>query len=344
MKRILVVRNDKIGDFMLAWPCFAMLKQSLPCHLTVLVPAYTAPLAKLCPWIDQVIIDPGKQADKNAQRGLLTRVRAASFDASICLFSNARNALLVWKAKIPYRLAPATKIAQVLYNQRLLQRRSRSEKPEFEYNLDLIRRFLTDHAIKPSEPNAPYFSLPAHDIAATRARLTHALELDSAAPWLIVHAGSSRATHQLSVAQLASTIIRFNQLYPALQCILTAGPGEEALAETVAAEVLAHGGNSWIYSSQDGLASFCQVLANAAIVMAGQSGPLHIAAALDVPTIGFFPQHHSATPLRWQPLNRTGRHIAFSPPADSDHPEDMAQLDPEVMAPHMAQWVKQLLG
>ena len=64
MKRILVVRNDKIGDFMLAWPSFAMLKRSMDCHVTALVPAYTAPLARLCPWIDEIILDPGSRADK----------------------------------------------------------------------------------------------------------------------------------------------------------------------------------------------------------------------------------------------------------------------------------------
>ena len=126
MKRILVVRNDKIGDFMLAWPSFAMLKRSMECHVTALVPAYTAPLARLCPWIDEIILDPGARADKEQQRALLARIKAAAFDASICLFSNTRNAKLVWKAHIPYRLAPATKLAQVLYNQRLVQRRSRS--------------------------------------------------------------------------------------------------------------------------------------------------------------------------------------------------------------------------
>ena len=28
MKNVLVIRNDKLGDFMLAWPSFAMLKAS----------------------------------------------------------------------------------------------------------------------------------------------------------------------------------------------------------------------------------------------------------------------------------------------------------------------------
>jgi ADP-heptose:LPS heptosyltransferase len=79
-------------------------------------------------------------------------------------------------------------------------------------------------------------------------------------------------------------------------------------------------------------------MANAALFVAGSTGPLHIAAAMDVPTVGFFPAHRSATPLRWRPLNGEGRHLPFSPPEDSDHPEDMSQLDPKAMAAEIARW------
>ena len=58
MKKILVIRNDKIGDFMLAWAAFAMLKKSLPhSRIIALVPKYTAPLAELCPYLDGIILD-----------------------------------------------------------------------------------------------------------------------------------------------------------------------------------------------------------------------------------------------------------------------------------------------
>lgn len=342
MKRILVVRNDKIGDFMLAWPSFAMLKRSMNCHVTALVPGYTAPLARLCPWIDEVILDPGAHADKEQQRALLARIKAAAFDASICLFSNTRNAKLVWKAHIPYRLAPATKLAQVLYNQRLVQRRSRSQKPEYEYNLDLIRHFLVDQQASVVEPQAPYLAFEPQQLARVRAETAGKLGLDVARPWLMVHAGSGGSANNLSIAQYARLIIKLNQACPELQCVLTAGPGEETKAEQLAAELLAHGGNGWIYRSDEGLPKFCQVLANAALFMAGSTGPLHIAAALDVPTVGFFPAHRSARPLRWRPLNQEGRHLAFSPPEDSDHPEDMSQLDPKTMAGAIAHWGKAL--
>ncbi len=164
------------------------------------------------------------------------------------------------------------------------------------------------------------------------------LKLDASRPWLMVHAGSGGSANNLSIEQYARLIIKLNQACPELQCILTAGPGEERVAEQLAAELLAHGGNGWIYRSDEGLPTFCQVMANAALFVAGSTGPLHIAAALDVPTVGFFPAHRSATPLRWRPLNSEGRHLAFSPPEDSDHPDDMSQLDPKTMAAAIVHW------
>src|SRR5690554_2162950 len=135
---ILVVRNDKLGDFMLAWPALACIKSAVPeARISVLVPSYTAPLAELCPWIDQVIIDPGNNGDKTAQSKLLSRLRSECFTALLTLFSTPRTGWLGWRAGIPYRLAPATKWAQLFYNHRVVQRRSRSAKPEYIYNIEL---------------------------------------------------------------------------------------------------------------------------------------------------------------------------------------------------------------
>jgi len=141
---VLVIRNDKLGDFMLAWPAFAMLKASEPSlKLTALVPAYTADIAHACPYLDNVIIDAPKD-DKAAFQRVVNEIKAQQFDAMISFFSNTHNAKLAWKCRIPYRLAPATKWVQFFYNHRLTQRRSQSAKPEFEYNLDLARAFLRE--------------------------------------------------------------------------------------------------------------------------------------------------------------------------------------------------------
>ncbi|RXJ73524.1 ADP-heptose--LPS heptosyltransferase [Veronia nyctiphanis] len=318
MKKVLVVRNDKIGDFMLAWPSFAMLKQSLPdTEVTALVPSYTAELATLCPWIDEVIVDCGENADKDQQKTLLSAVKTAGFDASICLFSDAYNAKLMWGARIPFRLAPATKIWQFLYNHRITQRRSRSEKPEYEYNLDLIRAFLTKLGKKIVEPEAPYLTFDPLTLDIQREKLAASLNIDVASPWLFVHAGSGGSANNLSLEQYRELISGIVS-QQGMEVVLTAGPGEKEKARELQSLLKADRVNATVYDKNAGLQDFTCSIACASFFIAGSTGPLHIAATVDVPTVGFYPNKRSATPLRWRTINSKGRHVAFAPDADKD--------------------------
>ena len=179
MKKILVIRNDKIGDFILAWAAFAMLKKSLPhSRIIALVPKYTAPLAELCPYLDGIILDSDDKHDKTENKRVLQAVKNARFDAVISFVSDWYNAKLVWKSGIGYRLAPATKLFQFLYNHRLTQRRSRSEKAESEYNVDLVRHFLTDNHLPIIEPRTPYLTFNPETIDTQKAKLIRQLGLD----------------------------------------------------------------------------------------------------------------------------------------------------------------------
>ncbi|QJQ95578.1 MULTISPECIES: glycosyltransferase family 9 protein [Halomonadaceae] len=328
--RILVVRNDKLGDFMLAWPVLACLKRANPDnHVSVLVPAYTASLASACPWIDEVIVDPGKHAGRQAQQTLLARMREADFTALLTLFSTSRVAWLGWRAGIPLRLAPATKWAQLFYNHRITQRRSRSQKPEYHYNLELAEALLARLG-QPSKPVAPpYWPLPSGTRPAQRARLADELGLDGNRPWLFIHPGSGGSAVNLSLAQyaqLAVTIERTlasNSIVP--QWLLTAGPGEEQaarkLADTLGDEGLAVG----VPPPREGLEDFALTLAAADMLIAGSTGPLHMAGCLNLPTAGFYPAKRSSTPLRWETCNAEDRRLAFSPPSDSE--SDMSRID-----------------
>ncbi|MGY5613751.1 glycosyltransferase family 9 protein [Vibrio brasiliensis] len=343
MKKILVVRNDKIGDFMLAWPSFAMLKASLPdCHITALAPNYTVALAELCPWIDSVLVDPTEKSDKAKQIELIKQIRAEQFDASINLFSTTYNAKLVWKGKIPYRLAPATKLAQIFYNKRIKQKRSQSAKPEFEYNLDLIRAFLTDNKVKVVEPSAPYLSFSEQQLVEQKAKLAQQLSLNSDKPWIYVHAGSGGSANNLSLQQYTQLVCGLEGDF---EVVLTAGPEEEQKAAELQKLMAENGRSAVLYDNNDGLVDFSCSIACADMFIAGSTGPLHIAAAIDVPTVGFFPSKRSATPLRWKPINSEGNHIAFCPPKADDKAsqEDMARIDIAQVLVELKPWVKKLL-
>lgn len=340
--RVLVVRNDKLGDFMLAWPALACLKAARPApHVSVLVPVYTAPMAHLCPWIDEVVLDPGDGASHDAQRDLLARLKAGRFDALLTLFSTPRIGWLCWRAGIPLRLAPATKWVQVFYNRRITQRRSRSEKPEYRYNLELAEALLTALDItRPPRPVPPYWPLPADTRERERQRLGEALALEDAHPWVFLHAGSGGSAVNLSTDQ-----------YVALACgidarlrgvgkarpvwLLTAGPGEERAADALHARLVEAGLEAHRPPPSPGLDAFAMSLSAADLFIAGSTGPLHIAGCLNVATAGFYPARRSATPLRWQTCNAEERRLAFCPPSGADE-RDMASIDLEAAADQIA--------
>lgn len=341
MKKLLVIRNDKIGDFMLAWPSFAMLKASLPdCHITALVPSYTVALAELCPWIDAVMVDPTENASSAKKNQCIQAIKQQHFDASINLFSTTYNALLVWKSRIPYRLAPATKFAQIFYNKRIKQKRSQSAKPEYEYNLDLVRAFLHDIGKEVVEPSAPYLQFDQAMLAEQKSKLAAQLHLDISKPWVFVHAGSGGSANNLSLEQYTQLVMGIDGKQ---EIILTAGPGEEVKAAQLKALIEEKGGRAALYDKNEGLVDFSRSIACADIFIAGSTGPLHIAAAIDVPTVGFFPAKRSATPLRWRPLNSQGRHIAFCPPQakDKETQADMSRIDINAVLAELNPWAAQ---
>jgi len=332
--RILVVRNDKLGDFMWPWPALALIKRSLPqSHLSVLVPAYTRSLAEVCPWVDQVLSDPQD----------LDLVNRKNFDAVLTLFSTGRIGWQVFQGRIPVRFAPATKWAQVFYNHTVVQRRSRSERPEFVYNLELASALIEFLGHKPAQSLPPYWPMNSDEKTELRAQLANMLGLDAVRPWFFLHSGSGGSANNLSIEQFAQLMIsmhhQLRQDQRALpQWVLTCGPGEEQSVESLHQRIPGDI-ESVVYRSTEGLAAFAKSIATARLLVAGSTGPLHVAGVLDVPTVGFFPAKRSATPLRWRPCNSEARTLSFSPELQDKALTNMAAIDVNLCAKRVVSWL-----
>jgi ADP-heptose:LPS heptosyltransferase len=323
--KILVIRNDRLGDLMLAYPTLLLLKQTLPrSTLHVLVSEYTREMALCCTGVDDVQIDPGPRAPMSAQLDLLRRLRRERYDAVVALFSTTRIGLLTAAASIPYRLAPATKVAQAFFNRRLLQRRSRSTKPEYAYNLELGIKFLADHGYSQvSIPTPPYLSFPQSEMESLRARFYGERGIPAEHRLVFIHPGSGGSARNLSIEQYAALAHRLRSSRP-FTLVISAGPGEEGAAAKL--EALTADLARTVYHSREGLRRFAQHLQLADLFISGSTGPLHIAGALDRPTAAFYTRRRSATALRWQTLNRPERRLAFAPPQTAAE-EDMSQVD-----------------
>ncbi len=325
MQNILVIRNDKLGDFMLAWPGMSLLKKQYPdCRITVLVPAYTKPVAAMCPWIDDIITDDYHQGTLSDARQLAQKLSSFNFDASISLFSELRTSMALWLARIPARYGPATKLAQLFLNKRLRQKRSLSQKPEYEYNADLVRYYISSRGDTPVSMQAPPFLQFSHD-ETTELRQTylHDHNIETDAKLVFVHAGSGGSAINLSLQQFADLIRLINKSHR-VHFVLTAGPDELDNASALS-KLITETGHS-IYHSTRGLASFTRFISICDLFISGSTGPLHIAGTLNVATAAFYPARRSATSLRWQTLNDENKRLAFMP-AKYTGENDMQTID-----------------
>lgn len=317
MNKILVIRNDKIGDFVQCFPAFACLKQSLPqAQIIALVPEYTAPLANLCPFIDEIIIEKDYE-------NTLQEIKTAQFDAVICFVSTWQNAKLCYQAKINYRLAPATKIFQFLFNKRLKQRRSQSAQAEWQYNLDLVKFFLNQQKQPCIEIKPPFLNFSKQEIQKHKEELAQNLNLNLNKKWLFVHSNTGGSANNLSLKQYQKllTEIYNNQL---CEIVLTAGKNDvEQVNKLSKLLKIPHK----IYQSTKGLDDFTYKISCADLFIAGSTGPLHLAGAVNIATIGFYPSRRSALPKRWQPINEIEKHLAFAPPIDKKSQMDLTKIN-----------------
>ncbi|GAB4354060.1 MAG: glycosyltransferase family 9 protein [Gammaproteobacteria bacterium] len=312
---------------MLAWPSFALLRKALPnARIHALVPTYTQPMAEICPFIDKVIIDPGQDTGLKGVFKLATTFRRQRYDAAIALFSTTRVGAAVAAAAIDYRLAPATKLAQLFFNKRELQRRSLSSKPEWRYNCDLIYRFLRDHHIAcPPEPEPPYLRFPQEDVVSTRKSFIERHGIDDTSILVFIHPGSGGSANNLTVRQYAELARSLSSTYP-LTFVVCAGPGEAALAQTLTRLLSEQRLSAHTFHSDSGLVDFARHLSIAHLFISGSTGPLHIAGALNLKTVGFYPRKRSSTLLRWQTINEDSRRLAFCPPEGAEE-TDMSSID-----------------
>ena len=325
-KNILVIRNDKLGDFMLAWPALSLLKKQYPeATITALVPAYTVPMAEICPSIDNCLIDERHKSAFTDIQQLHNMIRSGNFDAVITFFSEFRTGIATWMAGIPVRVAPATKIARVFYNHKLVQRRSKSEKPEYMYNIDLSEFFihLENPAASMRIPSPPYLWFDKDEIETLKNDYLTRHEIDKSRKLVFFHPGTGGSAINLSLEQYSEIA---NKISGSWDChmVITAGPDELQTANKLSK--LFGNIKHTVYHSTRSIVTFSKFLAISDLFISGSTGPLHISGALNRPTVAFYPARRSATPLRWQTINQKEYRLAISPDKHIDE-NDMQTID-----------------
>ncbi|MEN4053934.1 glycosyltransferase family 9 protein [Sulfurimonas sp. NWX79] len=287
---ILVVRTDKLGDFITALPSFYVLKHHSPKNrIIALVAPLNRSLAQTCDFIDEVIVDDGK----SSLFALSRKLQAAKIDASVTLFSNTRVALAQFFARIPKRIAPATKIAQIFYNKRVVQRRSEVKMAEFEYNLALTQALFSGISLDFPKPLLEFEDAKkVYDVFCANYDISR-----DVIAFHVGFGGSSDANWNLDEYE---ELIRVKLTDKKYQIVLTFGPDEKELYEEMQNRL--KGEDVDFYLSLDGIVTFAKLLSQFKLFVSTSTGTYHLASLVGCPTMTFFGDSKFASAARWKSI------------------------------------------
>lgn len=300
---ILIVRNDKLGDFITALPACYVLKQYNPSNrIIVLVAPLNRKLAESCDFIDEVIVDASDDILE-----LAFKIKQADIDASITLFSNTRVALAQWIARIPIRIAPATKIAQIFYNRRIMQRRSEVKMGEFEYNLELAKALYPDMRLD--------FPKPLLHFNQSKTRyIEFCGKYNITKPVVAFHPGFGGSSDANWTLEEYIELVRLAQAYGRVDVVMTFGPDEEKLYEK--AKALLGTSRAILYLSTGSVVDFAQVLSSFKLFISTSTGTYHLASSVGCETFTFFADTLFASAARWKSIGEDAKQHHYMIPLD----------------------------
>lgn len=285
---LLITRHDKIGDFCVTLPLFKAIKEQYPnTKVTALVSKVNFEFAKNIEFIDDVIL-----YDKNDLGKTLQTIKDKKFDASISAYIDTALGKMLFKSGIKTRVAPATKIAQIFFNKRVTQRRSRVEKTEWQYNLDLAKKIFPD--IK---------------LDFTRPLLKFEEKKESRVIFHPGFGGSSDGNLSLDdYLNLARSISQSS-----FEVVFSFGPDDGVSKEYIEKNL---DFNATIFDSRISLFEFTKYLASSYLFVSTSTGPMHLAGASNTKTLSFFGNSLFASSKRWATISSSENQNNFMLSAD----------------------------
>ncbi|WP_332675202.1 glycosyltransferase family 9 protein [Aromatoleum sp.] len=299
-RRILAVRLDNLGDVLMTTPALRALRVSAPGrHITLLASGSGAAAAPYVPEIDDLVVAdspwlPGAEPAPDAMLATVERLRAGRFDAAVIFTVYSQSALpaalLCWLAGVPLRLAHCRENPYHLLSDWLPDPEPHEVlRHEARRQLDLVA------AVGATTVDARLsFRVPPRDVVSAH-RLLRAAGIDPERRFVVVHPGASAPSRRYPEDLFAAAIGHVHDIRPDLgdlQLVFTGDASEAPAVERIRA-LIAHPTRS--LAGQLGLGELGAVLDAAALLIANNTGPVHLAAALGTPVVDLYaltnPQH-----------------------------------------------------
>ncbi len=256
--KILIIKHGALGDIVLAFPAFAAIRRANPrADISLLTTAPYAEFLAASPWFNQVVVDSRPEV-WNLPGLLKLRRRLRGFDLVYDLQTSARSSRYYALAGKPRwsGIAPGCALPHADPNRNRLHTRER------------LAGQLHDAGI--FDLPQPELSWMTADISRFRLPETFILLIPGAAP--------HRPEKRWPAEEFAA--LAFSLETP---CVAAGGAGESA-----AGRLIAETAGALDLTGQTSLLELAAVTARAKIAIGNDTGPMHLAAALGVPSVVLF--------------------------------------------------------
>ncbi len=302
-ENLLIVRTDRIGDVILSLPLAGIVKKHYPeCKVTFLVRDYTKELVENHPYIDNILTlkeEKGKVSIKEN----VSVIKKYNFDSSIIVYPTFTTSLIIFLSGIKYRIGTGYRWYSFLFNEKVYEHRKYAERHELEFNVNLLKKFSINQQVTPANVKFDLYVNPEANKKVKRELQEN--NIDPTKLIIIFHPGSLGSSIDLPIEKFIELVQIVNDK-TGFQIILTGSSNERDLCEKL---VL----NDRIknFAGKFSLSEMISVINLAEIFVSSSTGPIHIAAALNKYTIGFYPKILACSAKRWGPY--TEKAIVFNP-------------------------------
>jgi heptosyltransferase-2 len=298
-RRILIRATNWVGDAVMSLPALGAIRNRFPAaHIAVLARPWVAGLYRHEPFADEIILyEPAPFRSGSLLKACRDRVtlagalRARAFDSALLLQNAFDAALIAALAGIPERIGYARDLRSPLLTRAIALPRPGVLPPhESFYYLELLRRagwldrlpasLTVELRSAPRARAAGLARFAAEGIATPVIGVSPGAAFGSAKRWLPERFAASACT---LAERLGATVA------------LHGSASERELCESVRAMIEARGLRAVNYSGQTTLEEFIERAAASRLFLTNDSGAMHIASALGVPTVAVFGPTNPAT-------------------------------------------------
>ncbi len=272
MEKFLIIKPSSLGDIIHGLQVIQSLKDQKPnTHMTWVVADAFAPIVEACECIDRLIVFKRKGGIKTFWE-LIQEIRHETYDYALDLQGLARSGLMSFFAKASHKIgrSDAREFSGLAYGMKTIQpsqvQKNRGGAAPRRHAIEILLDFLETLNLKP-ELTAPLRFKPL------------APPLKLSAPPLLLFPNSRRPEKEWPhFSLLTEDLIRH---YPHLP-IIWLGQNPIPLPRN------ARDGMFLNLISQTSLLEALSLIQSASLCIANDSGPMHMAAALNRPTLALF--------------------------------------------------------